>query len=159
MRALPPFHALILSARCTPYLARSTDLRIQSIDTDKRGALSSLNTDQWNSHEGARVDVMEAYNCWHKVTAVLSFRLTFKVSLWCFLLFYIFAEKESARSQIAWENSQHFGTPSLVFPAKWHLRNERRNSILMTRHFQHLGSASDWLKLCSIQSEALPRSW
>ena len=27
-----------------------------------------------------------------------------------------------------------------------HLRNERRNSILMTRHYPDLGSASDWLK-------------
>ena len=30
------------------------------------------------------------------------------------------------------------------FPAKWRLRNERRNSILMTRHYPDLGSASDW---------------
>ena len=32
------------------------------------------------------------------------------------------------------------------FPAKWRLRNERRNSILMTRPYPDLGSASDWLK-------------
>ena len=32
------------------------------------------------------------------------------------------------------------------FPAKWSLRNERRNSILMTSHYPDLGSASDWLK-------------
>ena len=32
------------------------------------------------------------------------------------------------------------------FPAKWRLRNERRNSILMTRY---LGSASDWLRQIS----------
>ena len=38
----------------------------------------------------------------------------------------------------AWENSSHFATPPL--------RNERRNSILMTRHYPDLGSASDWLK-------------
>ena len=31
------------------------------------------------------------------------------------------------------------------FPAKWLLRNERRNSILMTYHYPDLGSASDWL--------------
>ena len=35
------------------------------------------------------------------------------------------------------------------FPSKWRLRNEHRNSILMTRHYQalgrFLGSASDWL--------------
>ena len=30
------------------------------------------------------------------------------------------------------------------FPAKWRLRNERRNSILMTRQYPDLGSASDW---------------
>ena len=29
-------------------------------------------------------------------------------------------------------------------PAKWRLRNERRNSILMTCHYPDLGSASDW---------------
>ena len=32
------------------------------------------------------------------------------------------------------------------FPAKWRLRNEGRNSILMTRHFLDLGSDSDWLR-------------
>ena len=36
------------------------------------------------------------------------------------------------------ENSPHFATPPL--------RNERRNFILMTRHYPDLGSASDWLK-------------
>ena len=30
------------------------------------------------------------------------------------------------------------------FPTKWRLRNERRNSILMTRHYPDLGSTSDW---------------
>ena len=30
------------------------------------------------------------------------------------------------------------------FPAKWRLRNECRNSILMTRHYPDLGSASHW---------------
>ena len=31
------------------------------------------------------------------------------------------------------------------FPAKWRLRNEPRNSILMTCHYPDLVSASDWL--------------
>ena len=44
------------------------------------------------------------------------------------------------------------------FPAKWHLRNEHRNVILMTCHNPDLGSSSDWLKICFIQSQALPRS-
>ena len=35
------------------------------------------------------------------------------------------------------------------FPAKWRLRNDYRNSILMTRHYSHLGSASDWLNQIS----------
>ena len=38
-----------------------------------------------------------------------------------------------------------FGHATTGFPAKWRLRNELRNSILMTRHFPDLGSASDWL--------------
>ena len=32
------------------------------------------------------------------------------------------------------------------FPEKWLLRNSCRNSILMTRHYPDLGSASFWLK-------------
>ena len=48
------------------------------------------------------------------------------------------------------------------FPAKWRLRNERTNSILMTRHYPDLGSLPliGWSK-CPMrhdQSEALPRS-
>ena len=54
-----------------------------------------------------------------------------------------------------------FGDATTGFPAKWHLRKERRNSILMKRHYPDLGSASDWLNQISHaddQSEALPRS-
>ena len=40
------------------------------------------------------------------------------------------------------------------FPAKQRLRNERRNSILMTFHYPDLDSASDWLKQISLA--ALP---
>ena len=43
------------------------------------------------------------------------------------------------------------------FPAKWRLRNDYRNSILMTRHYPELGSASDWLKQIFRQSDAKPR--
>ena len=46
-------------------------------------------------------------------------------------------------SMAAWEKRWHCNaTPG--FSMKWHLRNERRNSILMTCHYPHLGSASDW---------------
>ena len=37
-----------------------------------------------------------------------------------------------------------FGDDVTGFPTKWHLRNEHRNSILMTRHYPDLGSTSDW---------------
>ena len=42
-----------------------------------------------------------------------------------------------------------FRDATTCFPAKWRLRNERRNSILMTRHYPDLGSASDWLNQIS----------
>ena len=42
-----------------------------------------------------------------------------------------------------------FGDATTGFPAKWHLRNERRNSILMTRHYPDLGSVSYWLSQIS----------
>ena len=42
-----------------------------------------------------------------------------------------------------------FGDATTCLPAKWRLRNERRNSILMTRHYPDLGSASDWLNQIS----------
>ena len=37
-----------------------------------------------------------------------------------------------------------FWAASTGFPAKWRLRNERRNSILMTCHYPDLGRVSDW---------------
>ena len=42
-----------------------------------------------------------------------------------------------------------FGDATTSFPAKWRLRKERRNSILMTRHYRDLGSDSDWLNQIS----------
>ena len=42
-----------------------------------------------------------------------------------------------------------FGDAITGFSAKWRLRNERRNSILMTRHYPDLGCASDWLNQIS----------
>ena len=42
-----------------------------------------------------------------------------------------------------------FGDATTGFPAKWRQRNERRNSMLMTRHYPDLGSASDWLNQIS----------
>ena len=42
-----------------------------------------------------------------------------------------------------------FGDATTEFPAKWRLRNERRNSSPMTRHYPDLGSASDLLNQIS----------
>ena len=42
-----------------------------------------------------------------------------------------------------------FGDATTGFPTKWRLRNEHRNSILMTHHYPDLGSASDWLNQIS----------
>ena len=42
-----------------------------------------------------------------------------------------------------------FGDAITGFSVKWRLRNERRNSILMTRHYPDLGCASDWLNQIS----------
>ena len=41
------------------------------------------------------------------------------------------------------------------FPAKRRLRNERRNSILMTRHYPDLGSASDWFNQISLAARPI----
>ena len=54
-----------------------------------------------------------------------------------------------ARFFLTWENSQHFRDATTGFPAKWRLRNKRRNSILMTRHYPDLGTVSDWLEQIS----------
>jgi len=37
------------------------------------------------------------------------------------------------------------------FPAKWRLRNDRRNSILMTRHYPDLGCMCSWLAEANFQ--------
>ena len=41
------------------------------------------------------------------------------------------------------------GDATTGFPTKWRLRNEHRNSILMTHHYPDLGSAPDWLNQIS----------
>ena len=42
-----------------------------------------------------------------------------------------------------------------VFHAKWRLRNDRRNSILMTCHYPDLGGAFDWLKQISLTTQPI----
>ena len=44
------------------------------------------------------------------------------------------------------------------FPTKWRLRNERGDSILMTRHYPDLGSTSDWLSHISHAARSIRRT-
>ena len=55
-------------------------------------------------------------------------------------------ENKKFNTSLAWENSQTFRDATTDFPAKWHLKNKHRDSILMTCHYPDLGSAFDWLK-------------
>ena len=68
--------------------------------------------------------------------------------------------KVSLSKFISW-TEKTAASPPLVFPAKWRLRDECRNSTLMTCCYSDLGGASDWSpwrEICFNQSEALPRS-
>ena len=59
------------------------------------------------------------------------------------IYFFILKQHPSLRKQPT------FGDATTGFPAKRRLRNERRNSVLMTRHCPDLGNASDWLNQIS----------
>ena len=48
-----------------------------------------------------------------------------------------------------------FGDATTGFPAKWRLRKEGRNSILMTRHYPDVGSVSDWLNQISYTARSI----
>ena len=50
---------------------------------------------------------------------------------------------------VARKKQSTFGDATTGFPTKRCLRNERRKSILMTRHYPDLGIASDWLNQIS----------
>ena len=63
---------------------------------------------------------------------------------------YFFWWKKKGKKSFPWLRKQPtFGDATTGFPTKWRLRNERRNSILMTRHYPDLSSASDWLNQMS----------
>ena len=71
-----------------------------------------------------------------------------------FILFYILAVVclSGVRKQSTFRDA------TTNFPSKWRLRNEGRNSMLMTYRYPDISSASDWLDICFNQSEALFRS-
>ena len=55
--------------------------------------------------------------------------------------------KKNTTFYVAWGNRRHSRRHQQFLRKR--LRNERRNSILMTRHYPDLGSASDWFKQIS----------
>ena len=60
-----------------------------------------------------------------------------------------------APDNVTWEKSRHLATPTLHgFPAKWHLRNERRN-FSDDGSITRSGSSSDWLKQVSNASRPI----
>ena len=65
------------------------------------------------------------------------------------LSFWISIKTDSNSGKGSLRKQLTFGNANTGFPAKWGLRNECRNSILMTRHYPDLGSASDWLNQIS----------
>ena len=68
----------------------------------------------------------------------------------------LFQQSDRVRQTITCENSRHFATSLLVSPRNDDgLRNERRNSILMTRHYLDPGGASDWLKQISLATRSV----
>ena len=52
-----------------------------------------------------------------------------------------------------------FDQATTGFPAKWHLGNEDKNSIVVTFHYPDLGTRSDWLKVCFNQSKSTTQIW
>ena len=88
------------------------------------------------------------------------------------LKYYNLAEEEGYLNGITWwwlwfrwtracdslRKQTTFQDATIGAPAKWRLRNECRNSILMTCHYPDLNNASHRMKQFFNQSEALPRS-
>ena len=64
-------------------------------------------------------------------------------------LFFLMKEKKREKSFPSLRKQPTFGYATTGFPTKLRLRNERRNSILMTRHYPELSRASDWLNQIS----------
>ena len=60
----------------------------------------------------------------------------------CFLGADLYIDRH--RSSLRKHSQPTFRNITINFPAKLRLTNERWNSILMTRHYPDLGSASDW---------------
>ena len=87
-------------------------------------------------------------SCWFSMAELLIHLQGHVAQTYTLILIHHFSSLETCQS-VAWENSRHLATLPLVSPPKWRLRNEHRNSILMTHHYPDLGGASDWLSQIS----------
>ena len=77
---------------------------------------------------------------------LFAFKVTEKVSYLIipYQLPFVAPKKKKKKKKTSLKKQTKFCDATIGFPAKWRLRNERRNSILMTRHYSDLDSASDW---------------
>ena len=89
------------------------------------------------------IPVLEYYNVRRGSSKSWSVLEKVWAQLLCFIRGMHAVPTNSLRKQLT------FGNATTSFPAKWHLRNEGRNSILMTGHYPDLGNASDWLNQIS----------
>ena len=60
-----------------------------------------------------------------------------------------YLQKKHSWTTFSLRKQPTFGDATTCFPAKWRLRNEHKNSVLMTRQSPDLGSASDCLNQIS----------
>ena len=88
--------------------------------------------------------------------------VTHSMVFWAIVKISVFWEERemSLRSHefLSLRKQPTFRDAATGFLTKWRLSKERRNSILMMRHYPDLGSASDWMKQIINQSGVLPRS-
>ena len=97
-------------------------------------------TKSWLAQGSSNFVLWSRYPIWIKITDLRNTASNLKPSK---KLGIIFKTNPGLQLQVARKHSTS-GDVTTGFPAKWRLRNERRNSILMTWHNPDLGSASDW---------------
>ena len=61
----------------------------------------------------------------------------------------------SSQTKHSLRKQRTFRDVTTNFLSKWRLKNERRNSVLMTCHYRNLGSASNWLKHISLTARPI----
>ena len=85
--------------------------------------------------------------CWVLCPSVMTMRMFTLVSFFVGPQWY--SHSKALCLQASPRKQQTFRDTTTGFTGLWGQRNECRNSILMTRHYADLGSASDWLNQIS----------